>query len=1114
MLMDRHKAFETIRSKHEPDALKHAKLAQTCRAAGRISEAAKHQRIAVELAPNNGEYLANLATLEITLGRVEKGIALGRKAVEKEPDKAGVHSSFLANLHYQPELNQQLLFEEHRNWGQIHATPEKSRKSHPNDPDPDRRLKVGYISADFRRHPVAFFLDPLLDAHDRMKVELFGYGSVISPDSMTERFRKKFDHYRNIYGIDERKVARSMEQDRIDILVDLGGHTNDNRLTVLSCKPAPVQATYLGYFETTGMEQIDYFLTDELISPPQSQQFHTEKLIHLPEGFLCYRPPDCAPAVTQLPAAQKGHLTFSVFGNNRKINPFVLSLWAQALKSCENSRLLLMFAGGQDRQLMELYLNRLEQLGIARNRVEIRDRKPLAEYLKTYGEVDLILDTYPYNGGTTTCHALWMGVPVVSLVGEHHMSRIGLSILSNLGMGLFAASTADEFLAIIASVSGNLESLAKIRASLRQRMAASSLCDARALADRMESACRQMWRKWCGKQTSKSQQIPHTSGQKGVLEFFISKNSSLQFTVSKAPLPSFLLEAGDAVKAGEISRARSLLDDRAVHSIEEMAADDPGRTDCLFMLAVLFAKIGRVEKAEHFYKELLKSRPHALVLFELANICRDTGRLSQAVRYQEQAVELSPDSPELWTTLGEYLIRMGRTGEGIELLRKAVDTSPDKVNHSKYLWHLHQSARIDRQRLFDEHKRWARIHTPVELAGASHDNTPDPDRRLRIGYISPDFCGHSVAYFFESILDAHDRESVEAYGYGDVACPDQITEELKVKFDYYRNICGLSDQKVTHIVERDKIDILVDLAGHTSGNRLGVLARKPAPIQVTYLGFPDTTGMDQIDYRLTDELAEPPDAQRFHTEELVFLAQGFLCYKPPGFAPPVAPLPVIEKGYFTFGSFNNNCKIQPEMMQLWAQILKAKEKSRLLLKFGGGDDTAVRGHYLRLFQEMGIAPESVKICGRKPTIEHFKMYDQVDIALDTFPYNGTTTTCEAAWMGVPTITLVGNAHVSRVGLSILSRMGLRDFAASTREEYIAKAVAFSGELENLAKVRASLRAIMFNSPLCDKKGFTKGLEAAYRQMWRRWCDSTRSTAHEALCQAASTDSTINSAEEE
>ncbi|MBL7185319.1 MAG: tetratricopeptide repeat protein [Phycisphaerae bacterium] len=1074
---------------HEPDALVNARLAHICRSAGRLSEAAEYQKNAVELAPHHGEYMANLGTLQISLGKVPEGIGWARKAVEQAPEKANVHSSLLANLHYQPDLNPRTLFEEHKRWGRLHAPQSRARTSHGNTPDPDRRLKVGYISADFRAHPVAYFFEPLLDRCNRKALEVYGYGNVLVPDEITKRLGEKFDRYRDICGLDDRQVCRLIEQDQIDILVDLGGHTNDNRLTVLSYKPAPVQVTYLGYFETTGAEQIDYFLTDELNSPPESQRFHTEELVCLPDGFLCYRPPDCAPSITPLPAIQNGCTTFGMFGNNRKINPFILSLWAKVLENSENSKLLLMFKGGQDRQIREHYLSQFEQLAIAPERVDVRGHRSVAEYLKAYGEVDIMLDTYPYNGGTTTCDALWMGVPVISLFGEHHMSRVGLSILTNLGMKPFIASTPAEYLARASTIDGNLHALAKIRASLRQRIAVSTLCDAGAFGNKVEAAYRKMWHRWCRTQRADTAGPDSKQAQNGVLEFFISRNSPLQFDVSKAGLPSFLLKAGDAVKVGKVSEAAALLDDQAVRTVQQMAIDDPSRTDALFMLAALFAKIGKVERAEQFYREVLKHRRHALVLFELANICRDTGRLSQAVSYQEQAIEMSPDSPELWTTLAEYLIRMGQTQKGIDLLRKAVETSPDKVNHSKFLWHLHQLPELDQDMLFKEHKRWARIHAPADLARVSHDNVADPDRQLRIGYISPDFCGHSVAYFFESILDGHNREVVDVYGYGDIACPDQVTEQLKRKFGHYRNICGLHDKKIVRLIEQDKIDILVDLAGHTSGNRLGVLARKPAPIQVTYLGFPDTTGMSQLDYRLTDELADLPEAQKFHTEKLVFLPQGFLCYAPPGFAPPVTSLPAVKEGCFTFGSFNNNCKIQPSIMELWAKILKTAEKSRLLLKFGGGDDAVVREYYFRQFENLGIARQRVAICGRKPTIEHFKLYGRMDIALDTHPYNGTTTTCEAMWMGVPTISLVGKAHASRVGLSILSRVGLGDFAAFTPDEYVAKAVAFSGEIENLAKIRTSLRSMMFNSPLCDKKGFTRSLEDVYRKMWHQWCVS-------------------------
>ena len=238
-----------------------------------------------------------------------------------------------------------------------------------------------------------------------------------------------------------------------------------------------------------------------------------------------------------------------------------------------------------------------------------------------------------------------MGVPVISLFGEHHMSRVGLSILTNLGMKPFVASTPAEYLARASTIDGNLQALAKIRASLRQRMAVSTLCDAGAFGNKVETAYRKMWRRWCETQRPATVGPDSKQAKDGVLEFFISRNSSLQFDVSKSGLPSFLLKAGDAVKVGKVSEAAALLDDQAVRTVQQMAIDDPSRTDALFMLAALFAKIGKVERAEQFYLEVLKHRRHALVLFELASICRDTGRLSQAVSYQEQAIEMSPDSP-------------------------------------------------------------------------------------------------------------------------------------------------------------------------------------------------------------------------------------------------------------------------------------------------------------------------------------------------------------------------------------------------------------------------------------------------------------------------------------
>ena len=557
-------------------------------------------------------------------------------------------------------------------------------------------------------------------------------------------------------------------------------------------------------------------------------------------------------------------------------------------------------------------------------------------------------------------------------------------------------------------------------------------------------------------------------------------------------LPEFPAAAVAAVKSGWIEQASGLLDGHAVETVLEIFDKNPSQADFLFRLAEVLTKAARVNEAEQCYKKLLDTGPNAVVYSKLGCLCQYRGRLSQALEYQQKAVEAEPGRPELWANYARALMETGKMAEGIELLKKALENMPGNSQaHSNFLLRLHQMPHLDRQMLFDEHKRWARIHAPAHLAKTDHQNEPEPDRRLRIGYISPDLHRHSVAYFFEPILEGHDRTDVEVYGYGNVEFPDEITERLVEKFDYYRNIRNLDDEAVAELIERDQIDVLVDLAGHVGDNRLLVMARKPSPIQLTYLGYPDTTGLAAIDYRLTDVLADPPDlgAQRFYTEELAFLPDGFLCYRPPDFAPVIAPLPAEKAGSVTFGSFNNNCKINPVITDLWAQVLRGNANSRLLLKLKGGDDPSIRDRYLDLFEKAGLGRARVDIHGWKSPDEHLQTYAQMDIALDTYPYNGTTTTCEALWMGVPTVSLVGECHPSRVGLSILTRLGLEFFAASTPREYVAKATALATNLPALAQIRRTMRARIAASGLCYAKGFAGQIEAAYRQMWHRWCQS-------------------------
>ena len=591
------------------------------------------------------------------------------------------------------------------------------------------------------------------------------------------------------------------------------------------------------------------------------------------------------------------------------------------------------------------------------------------------------------------------------------------------------------------------------------------------------------------------------------VRFIVFKDGRIRVETSGKNLPEFLIEARRLIQSGRIDNARKLINDENIAQVKEMIKDNKGSLAVLYVLAMTLVGIGRMPEAEEWYKEILRRNPHWAVYNELANIMEKQQRRSEEMEYRKKALELNPVSGVVLNNYGMHLVRIGRSGEGMKLLEKAIDrTQGNPVVHSNYVFFLHYLPDVDPQKLFEEHKEWARRQAPMKLARTEYPNLPDPHRRLRIGYVSPDFKSHSVAYFFEILLDEQNRNQIESFGYSNVEAPDHVTRRIKSKLDHFRNIWGLSDQAVVDMIRKDKIDILVDLAGHTGHNRLPMMAYKPAPIQVTYCGYPDTTGMQQIDYRLTDELSDPPGSERFHTEELVYLPDGFLSYRPPEFAPPIGPLPAKKNGYITFGSFNNNCKINSSIITIWAEILKANQNAKFIIKFKGGDDKLITDYYLGEFEKRQVNPERIKMYGGLPALDHLNLYNSVDIALDTFPYNGTTTTFEALWMGVPVISLVGNHHMSRVGLSILSRFGMQFLAAETPVQYLIRATALAAKIDELAQMRTIMRKTMAGSCLCNTEKFVDNVETAFRQMWHKWCQKQGATITPAPKKAEKSDS--------
>ena len=473
----------------------------------------------------------------------------------------------------------------------------------------------------------------------------------------------------------------------------------------------------------------------------------------------------------------------------------------------------------------------------------------------------------------------------------------------------------------------------------------------------------------------------------------------------------------------------------------------------------------------------------------LAGMLRTQGLLEEAIAANREALRLKPDLPLAYVNLGSALGAQGRFDEALACYRESLHRYPhDHHSHSNLLLTLNYLPDADPAVTLQEHVRWGETHGVTPHLNPVWGNPPEPGRRLRLGFISPDLRAHSVAFFVEPLLEALDREAVEAICYADLPQHDTVTQRLKGLADRWRDIHGLPDDTIADQVREDGIDILVDLAGHTPANRLRVFSRKPAPVQVSYLGYPNTTGLKTMDYRLTDAIADPEGEDRWHVEQLVRLPGSFLCYRPPADAPDVTPLPALASGGVTFGSFNNLAKIGPEVVELWAQLVASVPGSRLLVKNPSLTDAATRERYFAAFTGHGLAREQVELIGHTPTqIEHLALYGRIDIALDTFPYNGTTTTCEALWMGVPVVSLAGSRHAGRVGASLLRTVGHDEWVTTSKEAYIATAVGLATDRDALRVIRTELRNEMTSSALCDARGFARNMEAAFRDMWRHWC---------------------------
>jgi protein O-GlcNAc transferase len=542
---------------------------------------------------------------------------------------------------------------------------------------------------------------------------------------------------------------------------------------------------------------------------------------------------------------------------------------------------------------------------------------------------------------------------------------------------------------------------------------------------------------------------------------------------------------------GNVYQEKGRLDE-AIRCYRKAIELDPKFPGLYVNLGNVYQEKGRLDEAINSYEGALSVDPDsAAALHNLGNAYQEKGQFGVAISNYKRALQIDPARADTYSSLGNAYFNQGKLEEAEGCFRHALEIKPGFLYAYSYLLLLlNCSSRYSASDIYSEHRRFAeKLAEPLYPTICSYPNECVPERRLKVGYVSPDFKRHPVSFFIEPVLISHSRKEFEIFCYSNVEAEDEVTMRIKQYVKRWRNIVGLSDKDVAELISRDKIDILVDLAGHTLNNRVLLFARKPAPVQVSWIGYPATTGLSTMDYKIVDNYTDPPRVtEQFYTERLIRLPDCFLCYLPGEECPSIDRLPALSNGYITFGSFNNFAKMSPEVFACWIKILKSPADSRLILKARSFSDRTVRRSVESKFTKERISTDRIELFSWVPSMaEHLSLYNRIDIGLDTFPYNGTTTTCEAMWMGVPVITLSGNTHASRVGVSLLSNIGLSGLVAETPDDYVGCAVDLANDRERLCLMRERLRDMMLQSPLADAKRFIFNLEKCYRLIWENWC---------------------------
>jgi len=793
--------------------------------------------------------------------------------------------------------------------------------------------------------------------------------------------------------------------------------------------------------------------------------------------------------------------------NSSKINPKVIESWAEVLKRVPSSRLYIKNRGYMHKPTRDFVLKVFADLGVEESRITVVSHaKTVADHLDHYHEVDIALDTFPYNGTTTTVEAFYMGVPVIACYGDRHAARVSASLLKQVNLEDWVADDIDNYIELAVLKASHPNNLAKLRQGMRQRLMESSICDYSTFARKMESAFRDMWIEWSAKHGAKQEAIDSA----------VEANAADKTKIRARALAREGMHAqqrGDSEEAiSHFQEALSLepYDSYANGQLADLLHRNGMRSEALphYELMLKSSKVQALQWANYGsclqemgrFEESVKAFENGLAMndampgvhMNLGASLRSLYQYGDALKHFEKAIELYPEFAEAYDNLGGLLKEIGQFDDAVACYCKALDLKPgDPITLSNLLLCLQYVPGIDDASLRSQHQLWEQYHGGHAFSPADFPHLKQAREKLRIAYLSADFKCHSVYWFIRGILKAHQRERFEIWAFSDVAMPDAYTEEASKHVDVWVDSHALNHEELLKQIRDSEIDVLIDLSGHTAGNRMPVLSARAAPLQCSWLGYPYHPGSSAVDYLIADDIMV--GASDFPT---LNLAGGYH-----SFSPDMEKFPTTEfeeSGKPVLLSCNTFSKLNDLVLQSWAKILEGVPNAILAVKCKQFASEGMQQDFKERCEKAGIPVARLELHAWSSEYgEHLNLYKKASLLLDSFPYNGTTTTAEALWMGVPVVSCSMDTPASRVGKSLLTQVGHPEWVSADIDGYIAKAISMAKDSGMRKACADSLRSVCVSSSLGQADKLVGELEASLLQAWEsRVCALQPSTMAE------------------